>query len=156
MIRYFIDSSALAKAFLQEAGTASVLSLLEGTEDKARLYSALTPLEVLSAVRRKQTANEISASEAALALSALSEEMQRTEQMPLTQSLINIAEEVVDHFDLRAGDALQLGAAIQYSELHTAGNLVLVACDDRLLAAAVAVGLTKSNPITDNLPLEVS
>ena len=146
----------MAKAFLQEAGTASVVALLEGTEDKARLYCALTPLEVRSAIRRKQNANEVTASEAAQAFSVLSEEMQRTEQMPLTQSLVGIAEEVVDHFDLRAGDALQLAAAIQYSELHTADTLVLVACDDKLLTAAVAAGLAKTNPVTENLPLNAS
>lgn len=148
MTRYFIDSSALAKAFLQEAGTASVLSLLEGTEDKARLYAALTPLEVRSAIRRKQYANELSEVEAAGALANLSEEMRRTEQMPLTQSVISIAEEVVDNFNLRAGDAMQLAAAIQYNELQANAYLVLVACDERLLAAAAAANMTWWNPVT--------
>ena len=154
MTRYFIDSSALAKAFLQEAGTASVLSLLEGTEDKARVYSALTPLEVRSAIRRKQGAHEISDAEAANAIAILSEEMRRTEQMPLTQSLIGTAQEVVDHLNLRAVDSLQLAAAIQYSELQPANNLVLVACDEKLLAAAVSAGLARANPVTDTIPLE--
>ena len=147
MERYYIDASALAKAFFVEVGTASVLSLLERTEDRLRLFSALTPLEVRSAIRRKQQQGELSDAEVTGALHILAEEMRRTEQMPLTQTLLHAAEEVMDHFPLRAADAIQLAAALAFSDMQTSEQIVFVACDKRLLAAATKVGLKTHDPI---------
>ena len=92
---------------------------METTDDRSRLFSALTPLEVRSAIRRKQQQGDLTAAEVEDALQILQDETGRTEQMPLTQTLLYSAEQVINQFTLRAGDPIQLAAALAFSELQS-------------------------------------
>jgi len=58
---YFLESTAFAKLFVQEKGTDALIRLMEAVEDNRKLISASTPLEVYSAVRRRERAGAISA-----------------------------------------------------------------------------------------------
>ena len=51
---YFLESTAFAKLFVQEPGTAALIRLMEAVEDNRKLISASTPLEVYAAIRRRQ------------------------------------------------------------------------------------------------------
>ena len=68
---YFLESTAFAKLFVQEPGTRALISLMEAVEDNRKLISASTPLEVYAAIRRRERAGGISASDAAAALDIL-------------------------------------------------------------------------------------
>ena len=50
---YFLDSTAFAKLFVQEAGTDAIIRLMEATEDNRKLLSAGTPLDVYAALKRR-------------------------------------------------------------------------------------------------------
>jgi uncharacterized protein len=58
--RYFLDSSALVKRYVVAAGTAWIVSLLARSMGNSVLIAQVTPVEVLSAVMRRQRNGEIS------------------------------------------------------------------------------------------------
>lgn len=80
------------------------------------------------------------------ALTILADEMRRTTQMPLTQPLLQAAQEVIDTFQLRAGDAIQLASALAFIEAEPSAVTVLIASDTELLEAARQAGLETLNP----------
>ncbi len=146
MKHYFFDTSALAKLFVAEKGTEAIIALVEQTGDRFRLFSALTPLELRSALQRRKRAGDIEEADVRDALEILEEEMRRTVQMPLTQVLLQRAHSVVDTFGLRAADAIQLASAFLFAETDSTADLVFVAADKELLAAAELAGIETWNP----------
>ena len=66
--------------------------------------------------------------------------------MPLTQPLLQAAQEVIDTFQLRAGDAIQLASALAFIEAEPSAETVLIASDTELLEAARQAGLETLNP----------
>lgn len=68
MSYYFLEATAFVKLFVQEAGTDVLIKRLESLEDNCKLISAATPLEIYSAIRRRQRAGEITPQDATAAL----------------------------------------------------------------------------------------
>ena len=74
---YFLETTAFAKLFVQEQGTDALIRLMEAIEDNRKLISASTPLEIYSAVRRRERAGAISPEDATSALEILRTEAAR-------------------------------------------------------------------------------
>lgn len=144
---YFLDSTAFAKLFVQEPGTAAIIQLMESTEDNRKLISAGTPLEVYAALRRRERAGAIDPEDGEAARSILRVEAARMVQQPLNPAVLEAARQTLDHHELRSTEALQLGAAIVAREMFPGMEIVFVSSDTRLLEAAGVSGFEVMNPV---------
>lgn len=104
------DTSALVPLILDEPKSEQMRAVFAG--DPEIVTSALTPVEIASAVWRRRHAGKISVAahqDADLLFANLSTSWL---EYPLTQDTIDAAIGVMSRYALRAGDALQLGSAL--------------------------------------------
>jgi predicted nucleic acid-binding protein len=146
---YFLDAAAFLKLFVQEAGTDSIIRLMEATEDNRKLISAGTPLDVYAALKRRERAGAISAEDGESARGILRQEAARMVQQPLNPAVLEAARQLLDRHELRSGDALQLGAAVVAREMFQGMEIVFVSPDARLLHAAKEERFRTLNPTED-------
>jgi uncharacterized protein len=133
---YFLDSTAFVKLFVQEAGTDTIIRLMEATEDNRKLISAGTPLEVYAALKRRERAGGIVAEDSEAARSILRVEAARMVQQPLNPAVLEAARQLIDRHELRSSEALQLGAAVVAREMFQGMEIIFVSADPTLLQAA--------------------
>ena len=75
---------------MREPGTDALIRMMESVEDNRKLIAASTPLEVYSAIRRRERAGDISKEDAAAALEILRLEAARTVQEPLNPAVLEL------------------------------------------------------------------
>lgn len=143
---YFLESTAFAKLFVQEAGTDELIRLLESLEDNRKLIAASTPLEVYAAIRRRERAGSISQEDAAAALEILRLEASRIVQEPLNPAVLEAARLLLDRTTLRWPDAVQLGAAKVARDMFQGTEIIFVSASEPLLAAARDEGFQTLDP----------
>ena len=143
---YFLESTAFAKLFVQEPGTDALIRLMEAVEDNRKLIAACAPLEVYSAIRRRERAGDISAENAAVALEILRLESARMVQEPLNPAVLEAARQLLDRSSLRWPDALQLGAALVARDMFQGTEIIFVSASLKLLEAAKAEGFHALDP----------
>lgn len=146
---YFLDSTAFAKLFVQEAGTDAIIQLMESTEDNRKLLSAGTPLEVYAALKRRERAGGISHADSEAARNILRVEAARMVQQPLNPAVLEAGRQLLDRHELRSADALQLGAAVVAREMFQGMEIVFISSDPRLLDAAKAEHFETLNPAAE-------
>jgi hypothetical protein len=144
---YFLDSTAVVKLFVQEAGTDAIIRLMEATEDNRKLISAGTPLEVYAALKRRERTGGIAPADAEAARNILRVEAARMVQQPLNPAVLEAARQVLDRHELRSAEALQLGAAVVAREMFQGMEVVFVSADQRLLEAARNERFETLNPV---------
>lgn len=144
---FFLDSTAFAKLFVQEPGTDAIIHLMETTEDNRKLISAGTPLEVYAALRRRERTGAIDPHDAEAARNILRVEAARMVQQPLNPAVLEAARQMLDRFDLRGTEAMQLGAAMVAREMFQGMQVVFVSADAKLLEAARESGFEILNPV---------
>lgn len=147
MTYYFLESSAIAKLFVFEKGSEQLIRLLEEVDDPRKLISALATVEVRSAIRRRQRAGEILASDADHAVRGLEEECARIVEQPVSPTVIDAARLVLDSHPLRALDALHLATCIVARDILQVSDICFVSADDILLKAATVERFLTLNPI---------
>jgi uncharacterized protein len=152
---YFLESTAFAKLFVQEAGTDGLIKLMEAVEDNRKLIAASAPLEVYSAIRRRERAGALSAGDANAALEILRIEAARMVQEPLNPAVLEAARQLLDRTDLRWPDAIQLGAAIVAREMFQGTEIVFVSASHHLLDAAKAEGFNVLDPVNEAMAQQV-
>jgi predicted nucleic acid-binding protein len=143
---YFLESTAFAKLFVQEQGTAALISLMEAVEDNRKLISASTPLEVYAAIRRRERAGAITPEDATAALDSLRMEAARMVQEPLNPAVLEAARQLLDRTTLRWPDTLQLAAAIVARDMFQATEIIFVSASPLLLEAAKSEGFHTIDP----------
>lgn len=143
---YFLESTAFAKLFVQERGTDALIQLMDSIEDNRKLISASTPLEVYAAVRRRERAGEISATDATAALDILRLEAARMVQQPLNPAVLEAARQLLDRTHIRWPDALQLGAALVARDMFQGTEIIFVSASAHLLEAAKNEGFHALDP----------
>jgi predicted nucleic acid-binding protein len=143
---YFLDSTAFVKLFVQEAGTDTVIRLMEATEDNRKLISAGTPLEVYAALKRRERCGEISNADGESARGILRLEAARMVQQPLNPAVLEAARQLLDRYELRSAEALQLGAAVVAREMFQGMEITFVSSDGRLLTSARMEHFPTINP----------
>jgi uncharacterized protein len=151
---YFIETTAFAKLFVQEPGTDSLIRLMEAVEDNCKLISSASPLEVYSAIRRRERAGSISPVDAVSALAVLRHESARMVQQPLNPAVLEIARQLLDRTTLRWPGAVQLGSAIASRDMFPATKIFFVSASAQLLEAAKKEGLETIDPTTQSVPLK--
>jgi len=105
----YFDTSAVVKRYVREWGSARVVSLLRRHD---LLSSAITPVEVMSALCRRKRNGELSAEDFAVTLSRVQGERTRWELIELGGTILSRAEEVLQgRVPMRALDAPPCGFA---------------------------------------------
>ena len=152
MAAYFIDSSALVKAYIIETGTVWMRSIVDD-EDNVVHIASLTQVEIISAFTRRFRRGDITQAE----IDAACDESQldianQFEIVQVTDLVIKEAANLAKSRGLRAYDADQLAAALDTKGLVTQATedqsmeLILLSADIDLNAAAAAEGLKVKDP----------
>jgi len=151
---YFLEATAFAKLFVQEPGTAALIRLMETVEDNRKLISAGTPLEVYAAIRRRERAGDISATDASAALEILRLEAARMVQQPLNPAVLESARQLLDRTRLRWPAAIQLGSALVARDMFQGTAITFVSASQELLEAAHTEGLETMDPVRETVPAD--
>lgn len=129
----FWDSSALLPLLVQEPRTPAMIALLRN--DPAAAVWWLTPVECWSALARLEREQRLSEEQVAEAAALLEESARRWTEVPPIERVRDQAARLLRLHPLRAGDALQLAAALVLSDFEPR-TLPVVTLDDRLATAA--------------------
>lgn len=143
---YFLETTAFAKLFVQEQGTKELIELLAEVEDNHKLIASSAPLEIYSAIRRRERAGTIPAEIATHILDSLGVESSRAVQQPLNPAVLEAARQLVDRTSLRWTDALQLGAAVTARSMYQGMAITFISALPQMLEAAKAEGFEVIDP----------
>lgn len=135
----FWDASAIVPLVVGESRRASLLGRLE--EDADVLVWWGTPVEIASALARREREGSLSADEVSGALGTLRRLAESWHEIVPSDAVRRMAERLLRNHPLRAADSLQLAAAL-IAAGDDPGSLELVCLDDRLGAAARREGFT--------------
>ena len=139
----YFDTSALAKKYLKkEKGRSKVLGLLESNQQPL-VSSALTQLEIISALTRRR--KEITGFEKAV--EAFNDDWDTFIVWAIDNEVIDIAISMIGLYGLKAADAIHLATARNIRN-HMKDQMLIVSSDVELLAAAGQEGLPIFNPET--------
>ena len=148
MPAYFLDASALVKAYTHEPGSRWVRQVLGRSATRA-FISPLSGAEVLAAIARKERLEELDlATRDRVAAAFRKDYRRRFAHTALTASVIEKAMTLVLGHPLRGYDAVQLASALflpaASSQLR---SLLFVSADSALLRVARQMGLATENPL---------
>ncbi len=146
MAAAFLDSSALAKRYIDEEGTSAVVAVIERAEPP--VVSRLAFVEVTSACARRVRAGHMNESQFDQVTLALERDFREVYAViELGGAVMSRAAQLARGRYLRAADAIQLACAMIAAGQRPAGTLFeFVSADDELNAAAANEGLTVVNP----------
>jgi predicted nucleic acid-binding protein len=147
---YFFDSSAIVKRYVNEKGSAWVISTTDRSKGAHVYLASITGVEVIAAFARKRSGKAILPLVAAAAVSQFHDDFANEYRIiDISNPVIARSMEMADTYALRGYDAVQLGAALEINGRRLALGappLILIAGDTELLAAAEAEGLPTDNP----------
>lgn len=152
MAAYFFDSSAVVKRYVDETGTAWVLSVTAPAAGHAIYVARITGVEVVSALTRQARHGALSPTAAATTLTQFRHDFARQyHTIDITDTLIARAMALAETHALRGYDAVQCAAALvvhTYRQALGMPILTLVSADAALNTAAAAGGLLVADPNT--------
>ena len=150
MAAYFADSSALAKRYVQEIGSAWVVSLFAPFPHDDVHIVAVTAVELVAAFMRRSRSGAMTAADAAAACSQFLADLPLDYQaVEVKEALINQAILLAQRHKLRGYDAIQLAAGCQVNTICINSGLppvIFVSADNELNAAAQSEGLVVDDP----------
>lgn len=135
----FWDSSAVVPLLIGQESSARAAAWLE--EDGEMVLWTLTPVEVVSAIRRLVRESSIEEESAGLAETRLNELIGLCHVVVDVETVKSHATRLLRIHPLRAFDACQLGAALHWAEGLPLGR-ILHTLDGRLASAAKREGFT--------------
>lgn len=140
---HFLDASALVKRYVVEAETAKVEAIFQSGAPLA--IARLSLVEVSSALCRRARQGDLDARALMTALGDLSRDAEQLLVVELDANLTATAQILLQRHALRAGDAIQLGAAIALRRLSRM-DVRFYGYDARLSAAAAREGILTQAP----------
>lgn len=129
----FLDSSALAKRYVQEPGSDRVEEILSAASSLG--ISVICVLEIVSALCRRRREGKLSKQQYLKAKQALFGDIEDTSVVNVTDQVIARAVELLEGWPLRSSDSLHIASAAEWSAE------LLVSADQRQCAAARGYGL---------------
>ncbi len=135
----FWDSSALVPLIVAEARSAALTRLV--TNDAEPVIWWATPLECQSAIQRRHRERPFAAAELTTYTERMRQLVQHADAIAPTDEVRRRAARLLAVHPLRAGDALQLAAALIWAEEQPHGES-FVSLDARLRDAAAREGFT--------------
>lgn len=133
----FVDSSALAKRYVREEGSETMAAMLV---EFPLATSRLTEVEIASALARRAREEVLTGAGLEGALAALRRDIASIYVVELSAAVSARAIDLLGRHALRAGDAIQLAAALHLRDLARV-SVAFLAFDERLNAAATIEGL---------------
>lgn len=144
MDTYFFDTSALVKRYAPEPGTEAVDALIDASDSRI-VITSLTVVETTSAARRKYNSGTFSERDVSSLLATFYREATTDFAIvPLDESVMAAALDLVLQHDLRTLDSLQLSSAEILAEEFE--DYAFVCADTDLLNVASARSLSTVNP----------
>jgi uncharacterized protein len=134
----YFDSSAVVKNYIREAGSSRVRGLLMSYEF---LSSAITPIELHSAVQRRRRQGEITQPNYNSIVSRLANDRSYWQLVEAVPQVLSKAEELVKTENVRTLDAIHIASAIIIQDSFTT-PLPFISADERQLAAAQSCKLS--------------
>ena len=128
----YFDTSALAKHYIREAGSARVRALLASYEF---LSSAITPIELSSAILRRHRRGEITAPNYNGIRARINADRSFWQLIEPVPQVFSRAEDLVVNYSVRTLDAIHLASALILQE-SLPKPLPFVSADDRQIEAA--------------------
>jgi hypothetical protein len=132
-LNVFLDSSALAKRYVQELGSDRVEQILSSASSLG--VSVICLSEVVSALCRRCREGKLSKQQYLKAKQALFEDIEDSSVINLTDQVMARAVVLLERWPLRSSDSLHIACAAEWSAE------LLVSADERQCAAARAYGL---------------
>ena len=132
----FWDASALVPLCVEQSNTPGVATLYASY--RVVIWWA-TPVEIASALARLVRTGEISSNERAKARRVATTLGGDWSVVQPSNILLRQAAQLVEHYDLKAADAMQLAAALDWCEDSPHGEIFLTA-DQKLREAALLSG----------------
>ena len=129
----FLDSSALAKRYVEEPGSERVEELLSSASSLG--VSVICLAEVVSALCRRQREKRLSSRQYRDAKQALFEDIEDSSIIRVTDQVVARAVEILERWPLRSSDSLHVASAAEWSAE------LFVSADERQCAAARGYGL---------------
>lgn len=150
MAGYYFDTSALAKAYLEEDGSDVIVRLMDDLSGDRIAILDITLLETRSTVRRHERERNISGRIANQIIERILEDRASVYLVQsLNLSVIQEAIRIIDIHPLKTLDALQLAGCLIIGR-SMSEPLIFVCADTRLINAAVLEGLSTLNPLDEN------
>ncbi len=139
----YLDTSALVKRFVSEAGSREVQGLLTGGEPIAS--ATIAYVEMYSGLTRRHREGVISQLQYRLVCRRFERDWLAFVKVELGAEILSSARSLIQRHGLRAFDAIHLASALG---LQAAANepVTFVAADQRLLRAAAGERLATVNP----------
>lgn len=129
----YLDTSALVKRYIQERGSARVITLLQRYD---LLTSAITPVELFSALTRRRRSGDLSEDGFSRTASRLQSERLRWELVEIVETVLRRAEEIVQQtVPVRSLDAIHI-ASLTVFQAAAAMTVPFVTADERQAEAA--------------------
>lgn len=129
----FLDSSALAKRYIEEAGSERVEQILLSATSLG--LSVLCLPEIISALSLRRRERRLTASQYGSAKRALLQDVGDSSIINLTDKVVARATELLEPWPLRSSDSIQVASAAEWA------TDVFISADERQCAAARAYGL---------------
>lgn len=150
MSYFFLDSSAVAKRYLTETGSAWVDELTNPSSGNTIVLAEITLVEVAAALAARHRADDITLEERERFVTFfLSHYVNEYDVTTIKRSILDRAVELTQNHRLRGYDAVQLATALAVGDSIVEANLpalTFVAADEDLVSAAQAEGLSSDNP----------
>lgn len=129
----FLDSSALAKRYVQEPGSDRLEEILSSASSLG--VSVICLSEVVSALCRRRRERKLSRQQYLKAKQALLEDIEDASVINVTDQVMARAVELLERWPLRSSDALHIASAAEWSAE------LFVSADERQCTAARRCGL---------------
>jgi uncharacterized protein len=144
---YYLETSALVKLYIHEDGTERLLRLTAGDAGHRFAILSLAQIEFRAAVRRRQRAGEIPATEA----DGLVESFRRHAEgrfliQAFSDSVLDVALLLIDSYPLRGYDAAQLAGYLELRSTSGSDEPTFICSDKALLTAAQNEGCPVLDP----------
>ena len=135
----YFDTSALIKRYVEEAGRREVLQLLRKHDC---VVSAVLPVEVRSALRRRTADKTIDERRAAAILKRFAADRPFWTVIEVSGEVLLTAETLSAAHPLRALDAIHVASAKLFAARIPSPAFIFVSADTRQTTAAEALGIT--------------
>lgn len=132
-LNVFLDSSALAKRYIEEKGSDRVEAILSSASVLA--ISVICVPEIVSALCRRRRERKLSTEEYRNAKASVLSDINDAILIGITEEVVAQAVALLEHFPLRSADALHVACAAEWS------TDLFVSADDPQCRAARAHGL---------------
>ena len=150
MAVYFLDTSALAKYYLDESGSGWIEQIIDTPSLNEIIIAQVTGTEMVAAITRRSRMGQISFADAAIVTAVFKNHFKaKFDSVIIVSTIIEEAMRLAETHGLRGYDSIQLACALTFNEdLLAMGSLpiIFISADTALNLAAQQEGLMVDNP----------